>query len=257
MSNIVDGEVVLDGKPLEDLTEDLREDNFVPKTEKQSFGKSFVKPPIQAPLPTQVDGAFTAEQVIAMSKIAEQQARKAIREAVYDVNMSGQVLPKDKVVITDFSKMSLDDVYNLDIPIEAKPFMSADVLRIVLKDTNYEARWVNINPQNLGDKIAKGFTYIVPNDLSGVDDSIKASKDAEGHYRFNDVVAMKIDKATYFAALRAAHLRAISTTNSDQLMKKARTAANSYMMQESGAKNDYVSAANAKKMVFYDPGVEV
>jgi len=252
MSNIVDGEVVLDGKPLEDLTEDLREDNF-----KAAAPKPFVKPPIQASIPTNVEGAFTAEQVIQMSKIAEEQARKAIRAATYDPNMSGQILTKGQAPITDFSKLSLDDVYNLDINIEAKPFMSADVLKITLRDTNYEARWVNINPQNLGDKIAKGFTYVVPNDLSASDDSIKASKDAEGHYRFNDVVAMKIDKATYFSALRAAHLRAISTTNSDQLMKKAKTAANSFMMQESGAKNDFVNASNSKKMVFYDPGVEV
>ena len=61
-------------------------------------------------------------------------------------------------------------------------------------------------------------------------EGIKTGLDAEGHYSINDVVAMKIDKAiSYYAALRAAHERAISTTNEAEYIKRAANTANGYM----------------------------
>ena len=62
----------------------------------------------------------------------------------------------------------MDAVYDSKIfQSKLKAFMSADVLAIKLKDTNYEPRWVNKNPQRLGEMIGKGFTYIQPADLLG------------------------------------------------------------------------------------------
>ena len=68
-------------------------------------------------------------------------------------NSPGQVrFRKSQAPITDFSKLTMDAVYDLSIPIEAKAFMSADVLAIKLKDTNYEPRWVNKkSPATWGD----------------------------------------------------------------------------------------------------------
>jgi hypothetical protein len=235
MSNIED-------KNVENATSDLRKDDWKP----------LVKPTVHVdvqPTPT-----LTAEQIIAISKEVEKQTRAAVKEASFNPNMPAQILPKKAAPITDFSKLTMDAVYDLSVPIEAKAFMSADVLAFSLKDTNYEGRWVNKNPQNLGDKIAKGFTYVTPQDLVSID-SIQTGTDAEGHFCFHDVVAMKIDKATYYAALRAAHERALATTNQSAARKRAATAANDYMGQEAG--NDYHSAAANKKMVFYDPDVSI
>lgn len=246
--------------PLDELTSDLRAEDLLSVQKAKdhvtnSFMKpSFVKPAVKAETTPVIEEAMQAKAVVDMAKLAEEAVRKAVAAARFDPSMSGQVINKSVVPITDFSKMTDADVYDLSIPIEAKAFMSADVLHIKLKDTNYEARWVNKNPQNLGNKIAKGFTYISDGDLIS-DGGIQTGKDAEGHYCFDDVVAMKIDKATYYAALRAAHLRAVNTTDQSRSRERAAKTANQYM-NKSEFSNDYQSAAVNKKMVFYDPGIE-
>lgn len=263
MSNIeIDPE---DVDPILEAAGKLREDD--PEAEKVNPVKAFVKPTIHVdPVVTQdLEGVFTSDQLIALAKVIENSSRKAIAESRYDPNMPGQVLPKSAAPITDFSKLSIDDVYDLSIPIEAKEFMSADVLTVKLKDSNYEARWVNMSPLNLGDKIAKGFTYIQPRDLiDGKADAIQASLDAEGHYRYNDVIAMKIDKATYYAALRAAHIRSVKTTNETISRERAAKNAQAFMEHSTAdEKNptynagDYKFAARNKKMVFYNPEIGV
>lgn len=200
---------------------------------------------------------LTAADVVEIAEKLRADLEARIKEASYDPNKDAQTIDRAKVAITDFSNLTMDDVYDLSVPIEAKPFMSADVLSIKLKDTNYEARWVNKNPQNLGDKIAKGFTYITPQDLQqGTVEAIKTSLDASGHYSFNDVVAMKIDKATYYRALRAAHERAVATTNVATARKRAAEQANGYM-NKSDFSSDYQAARSQRKMDFYDPGVGV
>lgn len=258
MSNNFDPE---DKDPIRDAAGDLRDDDIsdADRYSEKPFNplSGFVKPTIRSEDSKILDTAFTPEQVVALSKAIEAETRKKIRESVFDANMEGQVLSKAATPITDFSKLTMDAVYDLSVPIEAKEFMSADALTILLKDSNYEARWVNKQPQNLGSKISKGFTYIEPKDLrDGTEESIKASLDAQGHYVFDDVVAMKIDKATYYAALRAAHLRAVATTNEVTARERAAKSANAYM-QNSDVSSDYNSAKASRKMVFYDPGIGV
>lgn len=246
MSNIDNKEIEIVGVDTEDLTSDLRADDL--KVAAQSKFP-FVKPSIK------LEDTLTPEQVMAVSQIVREQTEAAVRAATFDHSRSSQSVRKSVTPITDFSKLSLADVYDLSIPIEAKPFMSADVLSIKLKDTNYEARWVNKNPQRLGEMIGKGFTYITNEDLIAVE-GIQTAKDAEGHYCFNDVVAMKIDKSTYFAALRAAHLRAMSTTDAAGVAKKASNAANAFM-SKSEDRNDFAAASASKKMEFYDAGITI
>lgn len=256
MSKIDGVEIEAEDELRDSLTDDLRSEEPAEKMFTNPL-KSFVKPVIHADEATtkELEGVFTSEQVIAISKAVEAQTRKTVAKSVFDANMAGQVIPKSAVPITDFSKLNMDAVYDLSIPIEAKEFMSADALTIHLADTNYEARWVNKNPRNLGDKIAKGFTYIVPADLqNGNEEAIKAAKDAQGHYVFDDVVAMKIDKATYYAALRKAHLRAISTTNEVTARERAAKTANAFM-EKSDVSADFNNARAQRKMVFYDPGI--
>lgn len=256
MSNI---DTELDKDPILQAAGDLRDGDIPEMPPVNDPMAQFVKPKIHVDqvAAQEMEGVFTPEQVIALAKAIEHNTRKAVRESVYDSTMDGQVLRKDVTPITDFSKLSIDDVYDLSVPIEAKEFMSADALTIHLKDTNYEARWVNKNSQNLGNKIAKGFTYITPSDLQdGSEPAIKASKDAQGHYVFDDVVAMKIDKATYYKALRAAHLRAVATTDQANARKRAANSANAFMTQ-SDAGSDFRRAQVNKKILFYDPDISV
>lgn len=245
---------------VEELTAEFRGDNFSPTPASAVPNvKSFVKPTIKLE-GLNTDG-LTAEQVIGISKIVEQTTRDTIRNAQYDPNMTAQVIRKDMAPITDFSKLTMDAVYDLSVNIEAKEFFSADMLDIKLRDTNYEARWVNRNPQRLGEMLGKGFTYLVADDILKDDQTktglaIQTAKDAEGHFSINDVVAMKIDKATYYAALRKAHLRALSTTNEADYIKKAANAANGFM-QKSEFAGDFANARASGKMKFYDPNISI
>lgn len=239
-------------KEVEEFTADLRSDDL-----KSAIGTkhTIAKPPLVV-----ADAAtpLTAADVLKLSQQIEENVRKQIAEAKFDSGLAGQVLPKRATPITDFSNVTLDQVYDLDFPIEAKPFMSADGLVVKLKDTNYEARWVNKNPQRIGEMIGKGFTYVEPNDLYSTESqkAIEPSLDGEGHYSINDVVAMKIDKATYYRALRFAHERAVGTTNNVKLHERAARAANTYM-EHSDVKNDFQTAATQRKMSFYSPDVTI
>jgi hypothetical protein len=239
-------------KEVEEFTADLRADDLKGAAPAKH---TIAKPPLDVADPSK---PLTAADVLKLSQQIEANVRKQIAEAKFDAGMSGQILPKRVTPISDFSNVTLDQVYDIDFPIEAKPFMSADGLVVKLKDTNYEARWVNKNPQRIGEMLGKGFTYICPSDLhsEGSQKAIEPSLDAEGHYTINDVVAMKIDKATYYRALRFAHERAVGTTNNVKLHERAAKAANTYM-QHSDARNDFQSASNERKMAFYSPDVTI
>lgn len=236
---------------VEDMTNDLRADDLAASAEQGPTQTRENMRPVVNPLlkssrqdtppalNSKILNAFTPEQQEVLGSLFERVAAAPKKQSVKEA--------------LDFSKLTMDDVYDLDIPIEAKAFMSADCFKIELKDSNHEPRWVNKNPQRLGEMIAKGFTYVVDNDLLKPMESTQA-KDAEGHYSYNDVVAMKIDKATYYRALRAAHLRAMSV--SSELHKRHVKQANSFM-SESSASNDYATAVKQSKMTFYDPGIGV
>lgn len=248
-----DGEIKV-AESAEDFPSDLRADNFKTVPEAPVVHK-LVKPVLEV---ADKNKPLTAADVVELAKKIEKDVRASIMASDFNPRMAGQVIRKERVPITDFSTVTLDQVYDLDFPIEAKPFMSADGLIIHLKDTNYEARWVNINPQRIGEMIGKGFTYIEPDDLHTESDAkaIAPSLDASGHYTINDVVAMKIDKATYYRALRYAHERAVGTTNSSKLHERAAKAAQTYM-GNSDYRNDYATAGNEGKMKFYSPDVAI
>ncbi len=238
---------------VEEITADLRGDDM--KAAAATAKHVLAKPPLV------VDDAnkpLTAADVLKLSQNIEASVRKQIAEAKFDAGLVGQVLPKRAAPITDFSKVTLDQVYDLDFPIEAKPFMSADGLAITLKDANYEPRWVNKNPQRIGELMGKGFTYIEPNDLhdEASKKAIQPSLDADGHYSINDVVAMKIDKDTYYRALRFAHERAVGLTKNTEIHKRAARGAEQFM-SKSDSRNDYQGAKTQNKMEFYSPDVTI
>lgn len=240
---------------LDAATSDLRNDDWATKP------KPFVKPVVhvEGGIPAPAPADLSPETIIAISKLVEKQTRAAIKAEKFNPNAANQVISKENLPITDFSQLSMDSIYDLSVNIDAKEFMSADGLKIDLADSNYEARWVNKNPQRMGEMMGRGFTYICKEDLAPSKDteSIQTSLDASGHYSINDVVAMKIDKATYYRALRAAHLRALATTNQEGARKRAATQANEFMARESGHGLDYAQAQANRKMSFYDPDITV
>lgn len=245
MSNIID--LQSSDNDVESMTAGLSGDSSLAGSVPIS-ANLFIKKPVD------MDTPLTAGDVKQMTTDIVAAVEEKIATGQYDPDALMQTVRRSKAPIKDFSKLTMEDVYNLEVPIEAKEFFNADSLKITLKDSNYEARWVNKNSQNLGNKIAKGFTYITKEDLL-TEDSIQAAKDSQGHYVFDDVVAMKIDKATYFAALRYAHLRAIAATDQAQSRRKAANLANSYMTKNVGT--DFANASSRGKMQFYDPDVRI
>jgi hypothetical protein len=151
----------------------------------------------------------------------------------------------------NFADLTEEAAYDLDLPIIAKPFSNEDSLEVELKDKSYVARWVNVNPLRLGSMRARGFTYVTNDDLAKPL-NIEIEVDAEGHYRCNDVVLMRITKERYYSALRAAHLRAIAAVNAASAHKAATGVANQYMEKEAGG--EYVDFANRGKIRFYQTG---
>jgi hypothetical protein len=151
----------------------------------------------------------------------------------------------------NFNNMTEADAYDLDIPIVAKPFSNEDSLDVDLKDKSYVARWVNVNPMRLGSMRARGFIFVIAADLASPL-NIEVEVDAQGHYRCNDVVLMRITKERYYGALRAAHMRAISAVSTVGAHKAATAAANQYMEKTAGG--EYVDYASKGKVQFYSTG---
>jgi hypothetical protein len=175
----------------------------------------------------------------------------------FDRRKKIQIVSKTHLPITDFSKLTEADIYNPDVFIEAKPFMSSDTLKISLIDKNYEPRWVNKNNQRLGYMLSIGFTYVEEKDLESSTDAM-VYLDASGHYTINDVVAVKIPKSIYYPALRAAAIRAQNVVSSANASSNGAAQASQYMQ---GAKDDnggsvgdeFAEAQRAGYLKFYDP----
>jgi len=190
---------------------------------------------------------------------AEAVVAAAVAESKRKLAADGNIKPLDSIKTRpntplDFSRLSEDDIYNLEIPIEARPFSTEDSLEVVLKDPMYIARWVNKDPRRLGAMLSKGFIYVTAEDLA---QRLKTevSADAEDHYIINDVVLMKISKEIYLPAQRAAHLRAVNTVDPRTAMKAARAYATESLNKDTGG--EYATEAAANKVSVYTPGVEV
>jgi hypothetical protein len=191
----------------------------------------------------QAEAVIAAATIEAQAKIANDANIKKLSEVKTRSNTS-----------LDFSKITEDDIYNLEIPMEAKPFSTEDSLIVELKDPAYVARWVNKDGRRLGAMISKGFIYVTAEDLA---QRLKTEvvADAEDHYIINDVVLMKISKDIYFPALRAAHLRAVNTVNPKLAMRAARMHATEFLSKDTDGAFNIEQAQN--KIDIYTPGVEI
>jgi len=198
---------------------------------------------------------FTLDEVKTISKQIESNLRKELINSGF-IPGSSQVMSKGKAPIKDidFSKLTMDDIYDLTIPIQAKAFGATDALRVELQDKNYEARWVNKNPRRLGQFLAFGFVYVEEKDLARKLE-VEVIADAQGHFVLDDVVLMRITKEKYYAALRAAHERAVRTVNSVEAVKAAEREATNFMTKVGGS--EFATASSEGKLAFYRPGIEI
>lgn len=195
---------------------------------------------------------LSAEQILAAAAALQQQVVRDAQGKKLDLNAAAQVINIKNLRTKDgslnFEDMTEEAAYDLDLPIVAKPFSNEDSLDVDLKDKSYTARWVNVNPMRLGSMRSRGFIYVTEDDLASPL-NIEIEIDAQGHYRCNDVVLMRITKDRYFSALRAAHLRANAAVSAIGAHKAATGIANQYMEKEAGG--EYVDYANKGRVKFY------
>jgi hypothetical protein len=238
-----------DGVDVKSIIEgpDIRVDDLAEASEKISAAQEMEDAKVKIG-----DTEFSAEEIL---KAAAALQQRSVRDALgrkLDLNAAAQVVNlrrlKTKDGTLNFADMTEEAAYDLEIPIVAKPFSNEDALTIDLKDKNYVARWVNVNPMRLGSMRSKGFLFVVAEDLASPL-NIDIEVDAQGHYRCNDVVAMKISKDRYFPALKAAHLRAVAAVNSISAHKAAAGVANLYMEKEAGG--EYAEYARKGNIKFY------
>lgn len=201
---------------------------------------------------------MTAAQFVKQAQESDAALRANLDRQGFKPNQT-QVLRKSTAPIKadrqlDYRNISESDIYNDSIPIEVKPFGMEDSLKIELVDQNYAARWVNKDPRMLGKALKNGFSYITKEDLA-TDLDTAITEDAHGHYLNFDVIAMKCPKRIYFAALKAAHVRAVNTVSNLSSQKAARKQALDLMMKETGG--GFSEEYEAGKVGFYTPGVEI
>jgi hypothetical protein len=199
---------------------------------------------------------YTAEEVIAVSRQLEQEIREKAGDSAYNPDAATQVIGKSQVTIKeiDYTKLTMDDIYNLDIPIIAKAFGAEDALKVDLLDKNYEPRWVNKTPRRLGQMLSYGFIYVTDKDLAKKLE-VEVVPDAQGHFTLDDVVLMRIPKIKYYSALRAAHERAIKTVSSVGSARAAKSQAVEFMQKNTSGQ--FANEVSEGKIDFYKPGIEI
>lgn len=242
MSNIIDTGGIEQSDRLQDMDAQQKIEEL--KNAPQSQGLPGVKKIAPKPIAAQ------AASVVAAANKDEE----AFREAAYNVlptELGTGPVAKDKLELLDYASLNMSDVYDLNIPIVAKAFGSADTLKVDLIDKNYEARWVFKSPRRLGQMLTYGFIYVEPKDLARKLE-VEIQTDAQGHYCLDDVVLMRIPKAIYYPALKAAHMRSVMTMrNAGATGQKV---ANEFMTKQS---SDFAEAADQGKISFYKPNIEI
>jgi hypothetical protein len=177
------------------------------------------------------------------------EAKKA--QAILAKENEGQVQESGK----DISELIEADAYNMAIPINAGAMYDPDLLKVVLIDKNYVARWGNRNNIRQAQLAANGFKPIT---LAEVDnpDTLTMFEDAQGHLVYADLVAMKCLKTWYYAGLRRAYLKSKYATNDQEAAKAGAAFAKERLMGElKGSERSYMSMHEGKPI--YKPNIGV
>lgn len=202
------------------------------------------------------------DAIIPEKDLVTDQRIKALEEQIIALRMgqNGVKIKKapEKPTPIDFTKLTEDSVYDLDIPIEAITHDIPDFLTVDLKDKNYAPRWIHKTPRRLGPMLAKGWTYVTVEDLTDPT-TLKETIDENGHFRFDDVILCKIPKIKYFGQLRANHERALMQVNPKYHHERSKKAVEGALQNApAGGRvgkgyGDYVQEG---KLEVYVPGVK-
>lgn len=181
---------------------------------------------------------------------AEVQAARALKYDEKIQQLHGSKSIKD---------LTEEDAYNLNIGIAAAANASPDFLKVVMKDSNYIARWVNTNSIRLSQCVAKGFKFILQDEVVNLD-TLEMFLDSQKHFVWADLVAVKIPKNIYYAGLRAAYLKSLHATNN----KKAAEAGAAFAKQNlagslGGAERTYLAQQEQQgtSKPIYNPAIGV
>lgn len=145
---------------------------------------------------------------------------KALEEAIKQIasGVNGVKIGKvpEKPVQLDFSKLTEDDVYDLNVPVPVIDHGVPDYLNVELRDKNYAARWVHKTPRRLGPMKAMGWTPVGVEDIENIE-MLKDTLDESGFFRYDDVILMKIPKQKLFGLLRRNYERTRNQVSSAKL----------------------------------------
>lgn len=226
-----------------------------PQTQPQPQPQKFqpkVNRVLNKPEPAQVP----SEDLVTEQRIKDLESQ--IKQLV--AGMNGVKIGKipEKPAPVDFSKLTEDAVYDLEIPIEAVEHELPDWLTIDLKDKNYTARWIHKTPRRLGPMLAQGWTYIEPEDLDPKSPlTTRLATDVNGHFSYDDVVACKLTKAKYFGQLRRNHERALMQVNPRFHHERSKKAVEGALQNApAGGRpgKNYAEYVNEGKLAVYIPG---
>jgi hypothetical protein len=128
------------------------------------------------------------------------------------------VAPKVKKIeyVTDFTTLREQDIFNLNMPIQAIDHQVPEFLTIKLIDPNFAPRWIQTSSKRLGEARSQGWSYITEEDLAEKL-KVEIEADASGHFVYIDTVAMKMPKKKLFTQLRSNYQRAIALTQQSKL----------------------------------------
>jgi hypothetical protein len=114
---------------------------------------------------------------------------------------------------SEFSNVQEKDIYDFSVPIAVIDHQLPDFLDIKLKDPNYVPRWINMDARRMGQVIAEGWSYISEEDLAEPL-KVEIGDSADGHYVYDDVVAMKLTKEKVYGRIRGNFIKSLSLTKS-------------------------------------------
>jgi len=232
--NFKEGETILSNEKIDTLLN--LEKEFQQEEQKQQVGEAKTAAPfkIKVPIKTAKTEPEVFQQQTADPDFNLSQRIKNLEQELVKLRAgeNGVRVAKANAKVVDFTKIKESDVFDLNVPIEAIVHDLPDSTLIKLKDPNYIGRWVNINAMNMGKRKAAGFTFVTLQDLEDGTLMMDLEEDENGHFRYNDVIAMKIPKQKYFGALRANHLRAIAVVNQKKAQEVGKMVAQNVLQKE-------------------------
>jgi len=201
-----------------------------------------------APPAGAIDPALLADLVLKFTELKKKNDELSAKLEASPAPAAGAAKPKKKEL--DWSKISEQDIFNMDIPVPAIEHALETYLDVHLKDKNFHPRWVHKSIHNIGPRLKSGYSFVEEADLDTVYNH-PLTFDTSGHYAFDDVICLKIPKSIYFGKIKMNYNRATAIQRGKEVQARN---PNKDIDLESISDNPYVSAAQQRgSLQFYEP----